>query len=125
MIILIGAPIIGLVLLLIVNLLPNVNVYKHVYWSMDTIVPEFEDETLVDGYRATLTGNFTDCIMILHALYDHPGHSALEQSIIDRDAVIRVHPFVSITVGQRGEGELVDFESLAGTSLKGGKSDET
>ena len=82
LIILIGAPIIGLVLLLIVNLLPNVNVYKHVYWSMDTIVPEFEDETLVDGYRATLTGNFTDCIMILHALYDHPGHSALEQSIM-------------------------------------------
>ena len=32
--------------------------------------------------------------------------------IIEKDAVINVHPFASITVGEKGE-QLVDFESLA------------
>lgn len=81
-IILLAAPVIGLVLLLLVHLLPNGKMYEHVYWSIDTVTAEFEDETLVDGYKATLTGNFTDCLMILHAVYDHPGHSVLEQSLL-------------------------------------------
>lgn len=43
------------------------------------IEKEFTDEVLVDGYRATLTGNFTDCLMLEHAVYAHPEHSILEQ----------------------------------------------
>lgn len=82
LIILLSAPVIGLVLLILVHLLPTGKMFEHVYWSLDTIVPEFEDETVVNGYRATLTGNFTDCIMLLHAIYDHPDHSVVEQSLM-------------------------------------------
>ena len=81
-IILIASPIIGFILLLLVHLLPTGRMFEHVYWSLDIIVPEFQDETVVNGYRATLTGNFTDCIMLLHAIYDHPGHSNIEQSLM-------------------------------------------
>ena len=35
-----------------------------------------------------------------------------QTDIIERDALIKVHPFASITRGRKGEGELVDFESL-------------
>ncbi len=82
LIILFSAPVIGFVLLMLVHLLPTGKMFEHVYWSLDTIVPEFQDETVVNGYRATLTGNFTDCIMLLHAIYDHPDHSVVEQSVM-------------------------------------------
>ena len=36
-----------------------------------------------------------------------------ETDIIDKDAVINVYPFASITKGRKGGGELVDFASLA------------
>ncbi len=82
LIILFSAPVIGFLLLMLVHLLPTGRMFEHVYWSLDTIVPEFDDETVVNGYKATLTGNFTDCIMLLHAIYDHPDHSVVEQSVM-------------------------------------------
>lgn len=70
---------IGLLALLLVHLLPVQPMQEHVYWSMDMIEKEFTDEILVEGYRATLTGNFTDCLMLEHAVYTNPDHSILEQ----------------------------------------------
>ncbi len=69
----------GLAVLLLVHLLPLKPMQDHVYWSLPMIEKEFEDEVIVEGYRSTLTGNFTDCLMLEHAVYQAEGHSLLEQ----------------------------------------------
>lgn len=69
----------GLILLVLVHLLPIEPMREHVYWSMDMIEREFDNEILIDGYRSTLTGNFTDCLMLEHAVYSSEEHSLLEQ----------------------------------------------
>ena len=43
---------------------------------------------------------------------DTPEHLEEELSAIRRDAAVRVHPYGCITMGQRGRGELCDFEAL-------------
>ena len=53
--------VLGLIALLLVHLLPTDPMRKHVYWSLDMIEKEFEDEILIEGYLPTLTGNFTGC----------------------------------------------------------------
>ncbi len=78
-IILVSAPIIGLLLLLLVHLLPTETMRQNVYWSMDMISAEFRNELVVDGYRSTLTGNFTDCLMLEYAVYSNNEHSVWEQ----------------------------------------------
>lgn len=78
-VILVLGSIIGLLALIAVHLLPTQPMKEHVYWSLETIEKEFTDEVLIDGYRATLTGNFTDCLMLEHAVYSHEKHSVLEQ----------------------------------------------
>ena len=45
---------------------------------------------------------------------DSPEHLEAELALIRRDAVVRVLPYGSITRGQKGRGELVDFGALAG-----------
>lgn len=77
--ILVVAPIVGLLLMLLVHFLPTDTMRQNVYWSMDMIIPEFTDELVVEGYRSTLTGNFTDCLMLHHAIYSNEEHSSLEQ----------------------------------------------
>ncbi len=74
-----------------------------------------EKETIRTGSRACAAGGYTTvCAMPnLSPAPDSPEHLAVEEALIARDAVIRVLPFASITVGQRGEGELVDFDALA------------
>ena len=76
-------------------------------------------ETIRTGSRAAARGGYTQvCAMPnLNPAPDTPEHIAQEQAMIDRDAIIRVHPFASITIGQRGEGELVDFTALAGKAI--------
>ena len=44
---------------------------------------------------------------------DTPEHLERQLEIIRRDAVVRVKPYGTITVGQRGCGELADFAALA------------
>ncbi len=72
---------IGLAALMLVHLLPIGPIQAHVYWSLEMIRKEFEDEVVVTGYSATLTGNFTDCLMLEHAAYGHQNHSILEQTL--------------------------------------------
>ena len=71
--------VLGLIALLLVHLLPTDPMRKHVYWSLDMIEKEFEDEILVEGYLPTLTGNFTDCLMLEHAIYASDNHGILDQ----------------------------------------------
>lgn len=75
-------PIIGLLLLFFVHLLPTDKIGQHIYESLPMIESEFNDEVVIDGYRSTLTGSFTDCLMLEHAAYSNPLHSPLEQSLL-------------------------------------------
>lgn len=80
LIILLIMPAAGFLLLLLVHLLPTLSMKSNVYSSIDTIEAECFDELLVDEYKATLSGNFTDCLMLHYAIYDG-NHSAIEQMI--------------------------------------------
>ena len=70
-------------------------------------------ETIRTGSLAAAAGGYT-CVCTmpnLNPVPDSVDNIALEQEIIDRDAVIDVLPYASITLGRRG-GELVDFAAL-------------
>ena len=72
-------------------------------------------ETIATGSLACAHGGYTTvCAMPnLNPAPDSTAHVAEEQAIIDRDAVIRVLPYGSITYGQKGEGEVVDMAAMA------------
>lgn len=72
-------------------------------------------ETISTGSLAAARGGYTTvCTMPnLNPVPDSLRHLDLEQEIIDRDAVIQVLPYASITIGRKGE-QLVDFSSLKG-----------
>ncbi len=91
-----------------------------------TLVPSFADvhvhlrepgqsykETIRTGSMAAARGGYTVvCAMPnLNPVPDSPENLAREQAIIDRDAVIRVLPYCSITKGRKGL-ETVDFKKL-------------
>ncbi len=91
-----------------------------------TVVPAFADihvhfrepgftakETIRTGSLAAARGGYTAvCAMPnLNPVPDCPESLAVEQAAIDRDAVIRVLPYCSITKGRKGL-ELVDFKAL-------------
>ncbi|MBO5358652.1 MAG: dihydroorotase [Clostridia bacterium] len=71
-------------------------------------------ETIFSGSRAAARGGYSDvCSMPnLNPVPDTVENLQQQLDIIKRDAVINVHPYASITMGQKGE-ELVDFESLS------------
>ena len=71
-------------------------------------------ETIKTGSAAAARAGYTAvCTMPnLNPVPDCPEHLAVQEEIIARDAAIRVLPYASITVGERGE-ELVDMEALA------------
>ena len=69
-----------------------------------------------DGYRRRRAhGGYTVvCPMPnLSPAPDTPEHLAVELEAIRRDAAVRTLPYAAITRGQKGRGELVDFEALA------------
>ena len=70
-------------------------------------------ETIRTGSEAAAAGGYTTvCAMPnLNPVPDCPEHLALEQEIIDRDAVIEVLPYCAITSGRAGR-ELVDMAAL-------------
>ncbi len=75
-------PVLGTLLLFLVHLLPVAPMANNVRNSLDLIRSEFTDELVVDGFRASLTGNFTDCLMLEHAVYRNEDHSRLEQALM-------------------------------------------
>ena len=70
-------------------------------------------ETILSGSKAAAAGGYTDvCTMPnLNPVPDSLENIKVQQSIIDKDAVINVYPYASITKKQAGS-ELVDFKSL-------------
>ena len=74
----------------------------------------FYKEGVKSGTLAAARGGYTDvCAMPnLNPPPDTPEHLEEELSAIRRDAAVQVHPYGCITMGQRGRGELCDFEAL-------------
>ena len=72
-------------------------------------------ETIATGTAAAAHGGYTTvCSMPnLRPVPDCRESLDLQLEIIRRDAAVRVVPYASITEGQRSEGRLVDFGSLA------------
>ena len=72
-------------------------------------------ETIRSGSMAAARGGYTMvCTMPnLEPVPDCPENLAIEHAAIDRDAVVGVLPYWSITKGRKGR-ELVDFHSLKG-----------
>jgi len=71
-------------------------------------------ETISSGTKACARGGYSDvCSMPnLKPVPDSAENLKIQKDIIEKDAVIRVHPYASITVGQIGE-ELTDFTTLS------------
>lgn len=72
-------------------------------------------ETISSGSRAAARGGYTDvCTMPnLDPVPDSAENLKAQQDIIDRDAIIGVHPYGAITKGERGE-ELSDMADMKG-----------
>ena len=71
-------------------------------------------ETILSGSRASAHGGYTAvCTMPnLNPVPDSVENLKLQLDIIERDSVINIYPYGSITVGQRGE-QLSDMEGMA------------
>ena len=78
----------------------------------------FYKETIKSGTRASAKGGYSAvCSMPnLNPVPDSVENMAVQQEIIDRDAVINVLPYAAITKGEKGE-ELSDMEALAPYSI--------
>lgn len=71
-------------------------------------------ETIATGTLAAARGGYTAvCAMPnLDPAPDTVEHVAVEEEIIRRDARVRVYPYGTVTLGQKGRGTLVDFAAL-------------
>ena len=71
-------------------------------------------EQILTGTRAAAHGGYTTvCSMPnLNPAPDTYEHLLQQLSLIDRDGQVRVLPYGCITLGQKGEGALVDFAAL-------------
>ena len=80
-------------------------------------------ETIATGTAACAAGGYTDvCSMPnLNPVPDSVEHLEEQLKIIEKDAVVRVHPFGAITVGEQG-GTLADLQGMA--SFVAGYSDD-
>ncbi len=72
-------------------------------------------ETIQTGTKAAAKGGYTAvCTMPnLKPAPDSLENLQKQLDIINKEAIIKVFPFASITKGQKGQGELVDFKELA------------
>ena len=74
----------------------------------------FYKETIASGTAAAARGGYSDVFSMpnLNPVPDSVENIKKQLDIIKKDAVIKVHPYASITKGEKGE-ELVDFSALA------------
>lgn len=74
----------------------------------------FYKETIASGTAAAARGGYSDvCAMPnLNPVPDSPAHLAPQLEAIRKDALVRVHPYGALTVGEQGE-ELADLPGLA------------
>ncbi len=75
-------------------------------------------ETIKSGSLSAAAGGYTDvCTMPnLNPVPDSVEHLREQTEIIKRDALIGVHPYGAITVGERGE-EIADLEGMANNCI--------
>lgn len=71
-------------------------------------------ETIYSGSRSAARGGYSDvCTMPnLNPVPDCCDAIMEQRKIIERDAAVNVHPYASVTVGEKGE-ELSDFDALS------------
>lgn len=74
-----GGTVIGLLLLFLVYCIPVSPMKEHIRQSLSMLEEEFFDSDLLEGYPGSLTGSFTDCLMMENAVYDSGEHTTLEQ----------------------------------------------
>ena len=72
-------------------------------------------ETILSGSTAACRAGYSDVFTMPNVCPapDSLEHLGAQQAIIARDSLIGVHPYASITLGQKGEGELVNIEALS------------
>ena len=72
-------------------------------------------ETIETGTKACARGGYTvvGAMPNLNPAPDSDEHLRVQEDMIARQAVIRVLPYASITLGQKGEGDLTDINGLA------------
>lgn len=88
-------------------------------------------ETVLTGSKAAAAGGYTSVLTMpnLNPVPDSKENILVQKEIIDRDAVINVYPYGSITVGQKGE-QLADFDGMKDIAIafsddgRGVQSDE-
>ena len=75
-------------------------------------------ETIFSGSRAAARGGYTAvCTMPnLNPVPDSVENLKIQRDIIERDSVINIYPYGSITVGERGE-QLSDMDGLAADAI--------
>lgn len=80
-------------------------------------------ETIASGTLSAAKGGITTLMSMpnLNPVPDCAEALKVQQSIIDKDAVVNVYPFASVTCGERGE-KLADLEGLIG-KVKGFSDD--
>jgi dihydroorotase len=80
-------------------------------------------ETVTSGTKAAARGGYTAVFSMpnLNPVPDSVENMKIQKSLIENGAVIKVYPYASITVGQKGEA-LSDFENLS--KLCAGFSDD-
>lgn len=76
-------------------------------------------ESILSGSMAAMRAGYSDVFTMpnLNPAPDTVDHFRIQQDIILRDSQIGIHPYASITLGQKGEGELVNFEALRGLTI--------
>lgn len=81
-------------------------------------------ETIASGTRAAAAGGYSAVFAMpnLSPVPDTPAHLEVQKNLIDASACIDVYPYCSITIGQKGHGDLVDFKTLS--ALTKGFSDD-
>lgn len=74
-----------------------------------------QKETIRSGSNAAMCAGYSDVFTMpnTNPAPDSVENLRIQQGIIARDSLIGVHPYASITLGRKGEGELVNIEQLA------------
>lgn len=72
-------------------------------------------ESIASGSEAAMRAGYSDVYTMpnVNPAPDSLEHLRVQTAIIARDSQIGVHPYASITLGQKGEGELVNIEALS------------
>lgn len=82
LVLLLGGTLVGILALALVFCLPTEQMKQHISQSQPMIERDYNDTGVILGNEATLTGNFTDCLMMEHAVYQSEKHNFLEQILI-------------------------------------------